>query len=223
MSPVLALPEVMKQVFWGNALPRIIISVGGSMVTEWSFASTDNFRMELRCRKVVDSQAEMASGIMRQRVRGYRLVADFEVKNVNNRSLLMFLRNMFVAETIILIPHYGGMANPNDGSYEFRMITDGDWEPLYTEGRFIGHTVSFRLIGVDLLRQIPTDPGRIGIVKATTTRVDGVEVADESTSKTYWGEKMFYGGWEHSADDMRTVAFFEPVPDEEVDPYGKLW
>lgn len=212
-------------VMWGKALP--IISIYNSdwvLIDEWRFSLNDNIRMGFRNLEIIDSKNEMESGLIRKRVRGYRFYTDFSIKNLENRALLMFLRKMWLANHVVITPHYGTMLNPRTNNYDFEMLVDSDFNPEYLDGRWIGHIISFTLESVYLLDSIPEDMNLIKTILATTTRSGGVTSADRQTSVTYWGEKMFYGGWEISEDDMRSVAFWEqPEDSNEIDEYGKLW
>ncbi len=52
-------------------------------------------------------------------------------------------------------------------------------------------------------------------------RIGGVTSADPQTSLTFPDEKLLYGGWELTEDDLKVVAFVETAPSEEQDPYGQ--
>jgi len=210
-----------RNVFWGRELPKITLwGVNWQSYAEWQFSSADNFRMEISASRVMDSEIETEQGMMRQRMRGYRLHIDFSVNNIENRDLLYFLRRMWVADHITVTPHWGGMVNPNNKSYNFEVLLNSDFEPKYFDGRFIGHQISWSFISKDLLKTLPEDKYVPHIIFATTKISDGVESADEQTSVTYPSEKMLYGGWEVSEDDFREIAYVETVPDAEKDPYG---
>jgi len=209
-----------KSIIWGNALPKLQAYKSGVLIGEWQFTSLDNFRMELACLRLVDSQEEMVNGLIRQRIRGFRLTAGFTLRNVENRSIMLFLRRVFLADQIIFTPHPGGMINPLNQSFEFSMLVDGDFDPKYFDGRMIGHEFEFKLIGTELLPEIPDDWGGFNITPATTMRSAGATVPDPITSISRWGEKRWWSGWELTEDDLRSCAFWVYVPPEDRDPYG---
>ena len=211
----------LRNVFWGRELPKITLyDSNWHSFAEWQFANADNFRMEITVPRAVDSEIETEHGMMRQRIRGYRMHIDFTVNNIENRDLLRFLRQMWLADHIILVPHPGSMVNPNNNTYNFEVLLNSDFEPEYFDGRFIGHRIAWSFMSKDLLNSIPDDKYLTHIIPATDKIVGGVIVADEQTSVTYPSEKMLYGSWEVSEDDFREIAYVETVPDEEKDPYG---
>lgn len=213
----------LRNVFWGRELPKITLyNVNWASFAEWRFSSYDNFRMEISVKRAMDSEVETEQGMVRQRIRGYRLHVEFTVNNIENRDLLIFLRKAWVAEHIMLVPHWGAMVNPNDNSYNFRVLLNSDFEPKYFDGRFIGHQISWSFIGEDLLRSIPEDKYMPYIIPATSRIYLGAAVADEQTSVTYPSEKMLYGGWEQSEKDYREIAYIEIAAAGESDPYGAL-
>jgi len=210
-----------RNVFWGRYLPKIILyNANWQSFDEWQFVKEDNFRMEISVERMIDSELETEQGMIRQRVRGYRMHVEFSVNNIENRDLMLFLRKMWVAPHILLVPHWNSMFNPNNNTCNFEVLLNSDFEPKYFDGRFIGHQISWSFMSKDLLKSLPEDRFAPYIIFATTTIVEGVEVADEQTSVTYPSEKMLYGGWEVSEDDYREIAYVETVPDEEKDPYG---
>jgi hypothetical protein len=214
----------LPYVFWGRALPKISVYTSGILLDQWQFSKHDNFRMAIKCQRTLDSEEEMEDGTFRQRIRGYRLFVTFSISMVKNRAMLMFLRNMFLAEQIILTPHYGSMQSPIDNTYQFSMIVDSDFEPEYFDGRFIGHSIEFTLKSLTLLPSIPRDNNLVQVIPAETMKVGGVVLPDRKYVVTYWGEKMYYGGWELTPEDFKYVAFWEQPEDPgEIDPYGKLW
>jgi hypothetical protein len=213
---------MISDVFWGKELPRIsLFNDKWELKDEWRFAKTDNFRMELGCTRDF-TEKEMETGHVRQRVRGFRLFADFNVQNIENRDLIKFLRQMWSAEHIILTPHYGTMENPNHGGYDFEVMLNSDFNPQYFDGRFIGHVIEWSFKSLELLNKIPEDVCTIRLIKATTYRSDGVNYADPLTSLTYPNEKMLYGGWETTEDELSEIAYVEKDTEGEEDPYG-VW
>jgi hypothetical protein len=217
-------PYRIRNVFWGREHPIIATYHEGVLTGEWRFTSNDNYRMNIRCAEILDGKNEMEDGTMRKRVRGYRLYVDFSVSNVQNRDLLIFLRKMWIADTILITPHRDAMVNPLTNTFEFEMLVDGDFVPQYFDGRFIGHEIPFTLESVRLFDSIPEDRSAVKIVLATTKREGGTTAADRQTSVTYYGEKLFYGGWELTEDDLKSVAFWEqPENADEIDPYGQIW
>ncbi|HEC87942.1 MAG TPA: hypothetical protein ENI52_01340 [Thermoplasmata archaeon] len=215
----------IRNVFWGRSLPRIsLFDDNLRLIASWNFSKRDNFIMNIRCIEVLDSKKEMEDGKIRKRVRGYRLYIDFRIKNIENRDLLMFLRKMWTAAHIYIAPHRDAMKNPNDDSYEFEVHIISNFEPIYFNNRFIGHEISFSFESVYLLREIPRDENISKIILATTQRIDGIDSANRQTSMTYFGEKMFYGGWERTQEDLKAVAFWErPENEDEIEPYGQIW
>jgi hypothetical protein len=203
-----------RYVLWGKELP--IINIYDS---DW-VTLNDNIRMGFRNLEVIDSKNEMENGLIRKRVRGYRFYVDFSIQNLENRALLMFLRKMWMADHVVITPHDGTMMNPRTHNYDFEMLINSDFNPEYLENRWIGHIISFTLESVYLLDSIPEDTMMIHIIEATTMRVAGVTSADPQTSLTFPNEKMLYGGWELTAEDLAVVAFVETAPEEEQDPYG---
>jgi|GEM_PF-6997194 len=214
-----------RNVLWGRGLPIIsLYDNNWELIDEWRFESKDNFRMNFRFLEVIDGKNEMEDGRIRKRVRGYRMYADFTIDNIENRDLLLFLRKMWTAVHIMITPHDGTMRNPNDNTYDFEMLTDSDFNPEYFDGRFIGHIIPFTLESTYLLLDIPEDSDITMIILATTYKEAGIEKANRRTSVTYWGEKMFYGGWELTEEDFKSVAFWEQPEDPlEICEYGKLW
>lgn len=211
-----------RNVFWGRELPIVgLYDSNWALIDEWRFVKADNFRMEIRAARVMDAESEMENGMIRQRVRGYRMYVDFSVNNIENRDLMIFLRKMYEASHILLTPHWGSMVNPNDDTYNFEVIMDSDFEPRYYDGRFIGHVLSWSFKSKDLLNYIPRDGFDVYIIEATTKFTAGVEEADEQTSVTYPNEKMIYGEWEVSEQDYRQIAYVEIPPSGWEDPYGE--
>jgi len=210
-----------RYVLWGKELPIInIYDSDWVLIDEWRFILNDNIKMGFRNLEVIDSKNEMESGLIRKRVRGYRFYVDFSIQNLENRALLMFLRKMWMADHVVITPHDGTMVNPMIHDYDFEMLIDSDFNPEYLENRWIGHTISFTLESVYLLDTIPEDKMVASIILATTQRVAGVTSADPQTSLTFPNEKMLYGGWELTEDDLKVVAFVEIAPEEEQDSYG---
>ena len=208
-------------VLWGKELPIInIYDSNWTLIAEWRFTLEDNIKMGFRNLEVIDSKNEMESGLIRKRVRGYRFYIDFSIQNLENRTLLMFLRKMWMADHVIITPHDNTMMNPRTHDYDFEMLVNSDFNPEYLENRWIGHTISFTLESVYLLDTIPEDKMIAQIILATTMRVGGITSADPQTSLTFPNEKMLYGGWELTAEDLAAVAFVETAPEEERDPYG---
>jgi len=214
-----------RNVFWGRGLPRIsLYDNNWVLIDQWDFQSQDNFRMNFRCPEEIDGKNEMEDGRIRKRIRGYRLYVDFTIDNIENRDLLMFLRKMWIAAHVVITPHYGTMRNPNDNTYDFEVLVDSSFDPEYFDGRFIGHKIPFTLESVYLLHEPPEDSSVVKIILASTYKEDGIVKADRQTSVTYWGEKMFYGGWEKTEEDLADVAFWDVPEDEtEIEEYGKLW
>lgn len=217
--------SLSDNVFWGKTLPIIALyDSNWVLIDEWRFTKNDNFRMNIGVERIIDSEAEMEDGTMRQRIRGYRMYVNFNVNNIWNRDILMFLRKMYEASHIRLTPHYGRMQNPNTKikaeQFEFDVLLNSDFNPNYFDNRFIGHNIEWSFKTLDLLTRIPIDINIITIIRARTETVDGVEQAEEQTARTYCGEKMIYGGWELTEEDLRYVAFVETSPDGEADPYG---
>jgi len=216
------IPRV-KNTFWGNELPYIsVFNENWVLVDEWRFTSLDNFRMEISAERVIDSRVETAEGKIRERLRGYRVYFDFKIENVHNREIMKFFANMWQAAHIVITPHDGSMLNPDDQTYNFEVLMNSDFNPKYFDGRFIGHSIEWQFQGLYLLSKIPIDVSMVNIIPADTTRSGGVTSADQRVSMTFWGEKLFYGGWELTTDDFNTVAFFEPAPEGEEEPYG-VW
>jgi len=210
-----------RLVLWGKELPIInIYDSNWTLIDEWRFTLNDNIRMGFRNLEVIDSKNEMESGLIRKRIRGYRFYVDFSIQNLENRALLMFLRKMWMADHVIITPHDGTMMNPRTHDYDFEMLINSDFNPEYLENRWIGHNISFTLESVYLLDSIPEDKMIAQIILATTQRIAGVTSADPQTSLTFPNEKMLYGGWELTAEDLAAVAFVETAPEEEQDPYG---
>lgn len=211
-----------RYVMWGKELPIIkIYDTDWVLIDEWRFTLNDNIRMGFRNLEIIDSKHEMEDGLIRKRVRGYRFYIDFSIQNLENRALLMFLRKMWMADHVVITPHDGTMVNPRTHDYDFEMLVDSDFNPEYLTGRWIGHTIQFTLESVYLLDSIPEDKMVIQIIAATTLRSGGVTSADPQTSLTFPNEKMLYGGWELTEDDLKVVAFVETAPEEEQDPYGQ--
>jgi hypothetical protein len=211
----------LRNVFWGRELPKILLyNANWYSFAEWQFSKNDNFRMEISVSRAVDSEVETEQGMMRQRIRGYRMQIEFTVNNIENRDLIRFLRRMWLANHIIIVPHWGSMVNPSDNTYNFEVLLTSDFEPKYFDGRFIGHQISWSFMSKDLLNSIPDDKYLPNVIPATTKRVGGATVADEQTSVTYPSEKMMYGGWEVSEDDYREIAYVESPASGEEDPYG---
>lgn len=211
-------------VLWGKALPSIsIYDDNWEMISEWRFTKLDNFRMEISCAREF-TEKEMENGQLRQRLKGFRMFVDFQVSNIENRDLMLFLRQMWTASHILLAPHYGTMKNPNTGGYDFEFVLGTDFMPQYFDGRFIGHNLAWNFKSLDLLIDIPRDSGVIRLIPRTPQRVGGVDSPDRKYSLTYFDEKMIWGGWELTADDRKYLAYFEqPEDPSEIDDYGKLW
>lgn len=213
----------LRNVLWGRTLPSIdIYDENWGLIAHWQLRKQDNFRMDMRFPEELAGKHEMENGRIRKRIRGYRMYVDFHISNVENRDLLNFLRKMWGAAHVIILPHNGEMKNPDHNVYSFEVHVDSGFAPKYFDGRFIGHTIDFSLEAIDLLSTLPEDDV-IMLVKAESKIVDGVEVADERTSMTFWGEKLYYGGWERTAEDLKYVAFWEEPDEDEIEPYGKLW
>jgi hypothetical protein len=213
----------LRNVFWGRELPKIsLYDANWRLIDEHVFQSSDNFRMDIRFPEKLDSMMELEDGTMRKRVRGYRLFVEMKISNIENRSLMLFLRKMWLAQHVVITPHYGTMLNPDDYTYNFEVLVVSDFEPRYFDGRFIGHEIEFTLQGVDLLSAIPNDDLQ-QVIPATDMVVEGVTQPDPRTSITYWGEKLFYGGWEKTAEDFRYVAFWEEPDEAEIEEYGRIW
>lgn len=210
-------------VLWGKSLPIIsLYDHNWTLIDEWRFELTDNFRIEFITERVIDSEEECEDGTIRQRIRGFRLYMSLSVENIENRALLNFLRKMYSADHIAVKPHDGTMQNPNTGFYTFEMLLDSDFEPKYFDGRWIGHTIDLVLKTKDLLIDIPRDTKAFQIIPARTEKIAGVEQADRQVSLTFFNEKMIYGGWELSEDELKEIAYIEKSPEGEEDPYG-VW
>ena len=213
--------SLARYVLWGRELPIIkIYDSEWIMIDEWRFTLEDNIKMEFRSPEIIDSKNRMESGMKRKRVRGYDFYVDFSVYNTDNRALLLFLRKMWIADHVVITPHDGTMMNPRTHDYDFEMLVDSDFNPEYLNNKWIGHAISFTLESVYLLDSPPEDTAIPYIVKATTMRIGGVTSADPQTSLTFPNEKLLYGGWELTAEDLSVVAFVETAPEEEQDPYG---
>lgn len=194
----------------------------GVLISAWYFTENDNFKMEFD-NEYEYSEMEMETGLLRQQKFGWRLHINFTLEALDNRRLMEFLRKACHADQIIIEPHQGGMRNPQDNSYRFEMLWDGNFTPQYLlgMGRWIGHTLSFALKSKDLFAEPPLDGGQITLVERSMKTIAGVTAADPQYSVTYWGEKMFYGGWEVAGqDEMKTLAYFESAPEGETDPRG---
>lgn len=214
-------PYQRSVVFWGIALPTIYLyDSEGVLLSVWYFDETDNAKFEYGVERVIDSRVETEGGLIRERLRGFRLSVSMFVENVANRSFMKFLRLMGTANEIVIEPHYLGMQNPDDQTYRFRLILNSDFEPRYINQAYIGHSISMDFIGRDLLSDIPIDVDDMALIPAIDVRAGGVTTPDEQFSMTYPNEKQMYGGWETTDEQLKEIAYVETYPAGEGDPRG---
>lgn len=207
-------------IFWGSGMPRLRAYDPTGRCSIWNFKEEDNAKFRFRCLRVQDSESELQDGSIRQRIKGYRFIAEIKIEMLWNMPLLTFLARLPNATKIILVPHEREMLNPNDLTDEFSMLWDGDFEPEYLRDAFLGHSISFALKSRELLKDLPLHSGNNSIIPAQQETIGGATQANQQSSLTYPNEKLIYGGWELSAEDYSYVAFCELAPEGEADPRG---